>query len=104
MKQQELIDLLKRWGVKEVAPIHFVLEDKIAKYRVVITPHYIDFTVYVSYLGKKFSSFERFSIEYLKVITSDQVLFIIKEHLYGAMKNFLKHYISCSFLKELDLS
>lgn len=102
MKQQELIDLLNSWGFKEVAFMHFVLDDKIAKYRVIITPYHIDFTVFTSYLGKEFNSFERQPIEALEMIAPDYVLCILKDRLFKAMSNLLKHYISNSFLKELQ--
>lgn len=102
MKQQELIDLLNGWGFKEVAFMHFVLDDKIAKYRVIITPYHIDFTAFTSYLGEEFNSFERQPIEALEMITPDYVLCILKDRLFRAMSNLLKRYISNSFLKELQ--
>lgn len=108
MKQQELIDLLESWGFREVEHMFFELNDKIAKYRVVITTNHVDFTVYVSYdftvyvsyLGKEFNAFNRISIETLNMESQKLVIYILKGLLRVAMGRVLNDYAQNSFLKE----
>lgn len=100
MKQQELIDLLESWGFREVRHMFFELNDKIAKYRVVITTNHVDFTVYVSYLGKEFNAFNRIAIETLNMESPEFVIYILKGLLIVAMGRLLNDYAQNSFLKE----
>ena len=100
MKQQELIALMESWGFREVEYMLFELNDKIAKYRVVITTNHVDFTVYVSYLGKEFNAFNRISIETLNMESQELVIYILKGLLRVAMGRVLNDYAQNSFLKE----
>ena len=102
MKQQELIDLLESWGFREVGYMLFELNDKIAKYRVVITTNHVDFTVYVSYLGKELNAFNRIAIETLNMESSVFIMYILKGLLRITMNRLLNDYIQNSFLKELN--
>lgn len=99
MRQQELIDLLENWGFREVEYMFFELNDKIAKYRVVITTNYIDFTVCVYYLGKEFGAFNRIAIETLNMESPEFVIYILKGLLIVAMGRLLNDYAQNSFLK-----